>query len=228
MLCSPLQLTRIEQAQQLQQRQRATVISTSASSSAAASSSSALPAASKSMSWSLSEVSSLAKAMARYPGGVSGRWEKIAAVVNAANEASGLQHQRTVKELLARAKQDEVRAVRRQTDRADDRAAHEGSTERPKAAAVLTATAAAEATAARPAAPAEPGTTESSDAGSVEASEEEWSAEEQSALESALRSISRDAADRWDLIAAAVATKSRKQCVARFRMIKASISASRT
>ncbi len=47
-----------------------------------------------------------------------------------------------------------------------------------------------------------------------------WSADEQSALESALKAVGKDDAERWEKIAAIVKTKNKKQCVARVKHIK--------
>lgn len=55
------------------------------------------------------------------------------------------------------------------------------------------------------------------------ASEDEWSAVQQSSLELALRSVGNHVPDRWDVIAAAVPGKKKKQVMARFKSIKAQI-----
>jgi DnaJ family protein C protein 2 len=54
----------------------------------------------------------------------------------------------------------------------------------------------------------------------IAAEEGEWSTEEQAALENALRTVSKDAPDRWGDIANLVKTKTKKQCVARFKHIR--------
>ncbi len=53
--------------------------------------------------------------------------------------------------------------------------------------------------------------------------EDEWSAVQQSSLELALRSVGKDVPDRWDVIAAAVPGKNKKQVMTRFKSIKAQI-----
>ena len=52
---------------------------------------------------------------------------------------------------------------------------------------------------------------------------DDWSADEQNALERALKSVSKETDDRWEQIAAAVGSKSKKQCVARFKHIREQI-----
>ncbi len=53
--------------------------------------------------------------------------------------------------------------------------------------------------------------------------EEVWSADEQSALENALKSVGKDENERWEKIAAIVKTKNKKQCLARVKHIKEEI-----
>ena len=52
---------------------------------------------------------------------------------------------------------------------------------------------------------------------------DEWSADEQASLERALKSIGKEREDRWEAIAALVGSKSKKQCVSRFKHIRESI-----
>lgn len=51
-------------------------------------------------------------------------------------------------------------------------------------------------------------------------SNEEWLSDEQAAFESALRTVPKDAEDRWEQIAKQIGTKSKKQCIARFKQIR--------
>ena len=52
---------------------------------------------------------------------------------------------------------------------------------------------------------------------------DEWSADEQAKLERALKAVSKDKEDRWEEIAALVGSKSKKQCVQRFKHIREQI-----
>jgi DnaJ family protein C protein 2 len=53
----------------------------------------------------------------------------------------------------------------------------------------------------------------------------EWNAEEQKALEKALAAFPSSLSDRWDKIAAAVKTKSKKECVERYKYLVEQIKA---
>jgi DnaJ family protein C protein 2 len=55
------------------------------------------------------------------------------------------------------------------------------------------------------------------------ASDKEWSADEQFAFEEALRTVPKEEGERWVKIAALVKTKTKKQCVDRFKEIRQSI-----
>ena len=55
----------------------------------------------------------------------------------------------------------------------------------------------------------------------------EWSVEEQSKLENALKSFPVSDPERWDKIAAAIGTRSKKECVARFKEIALAIKAAK-
>ena len=192
------------------------------STAVASSSSSPTPPSSSSSSssfWPAHEVSALARAMAKHPGGTPNRWERITAVVNAVNDATRTGRQRTVKEVLARVKVDEARAAMR------------GSDERPYDASLQHAKKAANGAAPASTESVVPARTEADAVagkdGGKEKKPDEWSGTEQGALEAALRSVSRDADDRWEQIAAVVVTKTKRQCIARFKQIRAEITASK-
>lgn len=53
----------------------------------------------------------------------------------------------------------------------------------------------------------------------------EWSDVEELALVKALKEVPKDAADRWDRVAAAVGTKTKVQCGRRFKEMKESFKA---
>lgn len=50
-----------------------------------------------------------------------------------------------------------------------------------------------------------------------------WTAADQTAFEHALKTVPKDAADRWDQIAAHVKTKTKAQCQQRFKEIAAEV-----
>lgn len=164
--------------------------------------------------------------MAKWPGGVSQRWERIQTYINSSMESHSdhtttnsrhTQHQpRTLKDVLARVKLEEVRAVKGKSDHTD--------TPKPYTPAPAPAAAAAQVA-------AQNGVDGAGGGGSgVVAGKkgaEEWSEEEQSAFESALRSVPRDAEDRWEQIAA-LSKKSKSQCVRRYKEIRAQILAGRS
>ena len=151
--------------------------------------------------------------MAKWPGGVSQRWDRITAYINSSMEThtdSDTQHtaaqpqRRTVKDVLARVKLEELRAARGKPDLTDTQ----------RAAPVPAAHSAADGGGA-------------GGVGVEKRTKEEWSDEEQSAFESALRTVPRDVDDRWERIAAVVSSKSKAQCIRRFKEIRAQILASK-
>jgi hypothetical protein len=52
-----------------------------------------------------------------------------------------------------------------------------------------------------------------------------WTKEEQTLLEQALRSVPKDAADRWDQIARTVLTRNKAQCAARYAHLREQVAA---
>ena len=206
---APLAAARLQE--QLLAQQAAA--STSSSSGTAATSSRAAATSGKSREWSLVELSYLAKGMAKWPGGVSQRWDKITAYINSSMDAHTdadtqqpvtQRQRRAVKDVLARVKLEELRAAKGKPDHVDT----------PRLA------------------PAQPASQSAADAGGgggvgvEKKSKDEWSDEEQSAFESALRTVPRDVDDRWERIAALVSSKSKAQCIRRFKEIRAQILAS--
>ena len=141
---------------------------------------------------------------------------------------SDAQHQpRTVKDVLARVKLEELRAVRGKPDHTSTDTVKTHTTAAPPVAAAAPAAAAAQ-TAVQNGVDGVGGGS-SGGGGAVVAGKkggEEWSDVEQSAFESALRSVPRDAEDRWEQIAA-LSKKSKAQCVRRYKEIRAQILASK-
>jgi len=56
----------------------------------------------------------------------------------------------------------------------------------------------------------------------------EWTAEEQKTLEKALVTFSSSLSDRWDRIAETVGTRSKKDCIARYKYLVDQIKAKKT
>lgn len=163
-------------------------------------------------------MSYLAKGMAKWPGGASQRWEKITAYINSSMEShtddattgQPQPQRRAVKDVLARVKLEELRAVTKG---------------RPQHVDALKPTTTA--------VPAAVQTTAESVAGGAgvaveKKAKDEWDEAEQSAFEGALRTVPRDVDERWERIAELVSTKSKAQCIRRFKEIRAQILASNT
>ena len=212
---APLAALRLQEQQQLAQQAAA---ATSSSLLASTANSKAATASGKSREWGSIELSYLAKGMAKWPGGASQRWEKITAYINNSMEAhtdgdstqqpsSALPQRRTVKDVLARVKLEELRAARGKPELVDG----------PKAAPTP--------------APQVPRPADGGGSGvepvDKKASKDEWTDDEQSAFESALRTVPRDVDDRWERIAAVVSSKSKAQCIRRFKEIRAQIMANK-
>ena len=71
--------------------------------------------------------------------------------------------------------------------------------------------------------PAEETKQKETSAGGPKVVSDEWSADEQAALEKALKTVGKDKEGRWDEIATLVSTKNKKQCIARFKQIREQI-----
>lgn len=150
-------------------------------------------------SWSSEELSALAKAMKRFPGGIKGRWDAISLHIN----SLGLPFKRTAKDCIGKAE-----AIRS--------GAADVPKEKPAPVAVA---AAAEADAASGAGDDTPSP----------AASEKWTKEQQKALEEALRkhpsSKSVPTKERWTAVAALVPGKSMKDCAARYKELRAKLKA---
>jgi DnaJ homolog subfamily C member 2 len=171
--------------------------------------------------WTPQELSALAKAATKFPGGTRNRWVTVANVVNQLGQAVP----RTPEECIAKAhKIDEERkkisaqafqvsqASRRNQDGGDLKEwMAEGE---PSAAPTPTLAAAPE-----------PAATAGADAPGADGEDGEagvWTAAEQTALELALKKFpaSLEKNERWKLIAEAIPGKTKKQCVARFKEVR--------
>jgi len=158
--------------------------------------------------WSLEEKSLLAKAMAKYPGGVPGRWEKITEMINTISN-------RTVKEVIARC---------RELDNAQQRLGKEEAFRRYLDLQAAKVSAKEESKTRQLSSDADVPQAKGPQAKGPQVTDQdvEWNAEQQTAFEIALKTIPKSD-DRWDKIAAAVPGKTKKDCVNRFKEIRAKI-----
>lgn len=150
--------------------------------------------------WTEQELSMLAKAMSKYPGGVQQRWELISQFIGT----------RSVKDVIAKSKDGKSTPSKpTQLYQADD--AYERFNKNKKAG---------------PEVQADGGisvrTVEESTATSGATKEADWSVEEQKALEKALNAHPAADKERWEKIAKDVG-KSKKDCIARFKYLVSKI-----
>jgi len=156
--------------------------------------------------WTDAEISLLAKAVAKFPGGTTDRWDHISTFVGT----------RSVKEIISKTKETKV-VPNKPTNLAVTDAFERFNQNKKKsdeAPEIELSTAAPAAT------PSEAHTN-----GNGQAAEQtgDWTPAEQKALEKALSSIPSTEMDRWDLIAAAVPGKTKKDCIARYKFLVAQI-----
>eukprot|EP00931_Biecheleriopsis_adriatica_P101042 TRINITY_DN76267_c0_g1_i1.p1 TRINITY_DN76267_c0_g1~~TRINITY_DN76267_c0_g1_i1.p1 ORF type:complete len:622 (+),score=230.19 TRINITY_DN76267_c0_g1_i1:85-1950(+) len=163
--------------------------------------------------WSTEELGVLAKGLQKFPGGMGGRWGLITKMLNECG------FQRTEKEVLDKTKElsgnmgTNMRSMGSKIPQSDTLQA--GAKAAPKA----KAQAAAEPTAQKQGEKDAEGKAE-------EAKADEWSAEQQQALEKALQRhpATLDKNERWKLIAEDVPGKTKSQCVARFKYLREQVS----
>lgn len=170
--------------------------------------------------WNPEEMAALAKAMAKYPGSVPGRWKKVA---NMVNDFGG--NKRSIKQVIARVKVWELQKEKAGSGNSDDAFKRYQEQQDAKAA----KDAASKDPTKKPAAEGKKKKGKKKGAkkkGAKKKPEEPWNADQQSAFEAALKSTPKSA-DRWEAISKKVEGKTRKQCVARFKEIKAQILAAR-
>lgn len=196
--------------------------------------------------WTELELSLLAKGTAKFPGGAAQRWERITALIN--HEGGN----RSMKQVIGKVKSLEVEKI---VGKKDEGAAKRYLEEKGIVSSSLSSSSSSAPTSAASIATAVPAANNAS-ASSVPAhtTDEEWSQEQQSALEEAMKSacihtaytacmlyishillymsyvyrrVPKTAEDRWDQIAASVPGKTRKQVLNRVKAIKAQIQAAR-
>lgn len=146
--------------------------------------------------WTHEEESQLVKAVGKFPGGTVLRWEKITDMVNAVT-------QRSMKDVIKKSKMMETSALG--TQHVDDSTAYQlylAKMMGKKAGDVAASSSSSSAPAPTPA-----------------ANSDVFTADEQAKFEAALKSVSKDAPTRWDQIAAKVGTKTKAQCMARYKSI---------
>ncbi|EAL68262.1 myb domain-containing protein [Dictyostelium discoideum AX4] len=177
--------------------------------------------------WTEDELHLLAKAIQKFPPGVTKRWESVASCIPT----------RSLKDVIAKAKTsqptqqqsfskpeaapsgsdyDKLKAkvghmeIKSELSSKVDLGQYPVGTTSNGTESTTTATAPSTVDTAKPAAKKETTTTTAS---------VEWTPEEQKLLEEALQKVDKNAEDRWDQIAARLGTKSKKDCVARFKYL---------
>lgn len=171
------------------------------------------PEAEVDLVWTVEELDFLINAAKTFPGGTQSRWERITEQVNRQlHNANPSARQFTVSQVIKRANelQASKEAEERERDAAQTAAALEAAKKKrdPRV------------DQAAPTVATHYFADDSDRAG--EAGKENgaiWSAEDQLALESALKTVPADAANRWDLVAELVPGKSKKDCVQRVKEI---------
>eukprot|EP00927_Polykrikos_kofoidii_P086921 TRINITY_DN9878_c0_g3_i1.p1 TRINITY_DN9878_c0_g3~~TRINITY_DN9878_c0_g3_i1.p1 ORF type:complete len:682 (+),score=161.08 TRINITY_DN9878_c0_g3_i1:78-2048(+) len=172
--------------------------------------------------WSPEELGMLAKGLQKFPGGTGGRWTQITQLL----QANGVE--RSEREVVEKTKElsegKSLRSMGAQLSAEWQAPGAKASTSAPAAKAKAGTTSASANGSAAPKASGK-NSAVASVAASPSASGgsgEEWSAEQQRALEAALQThpSSLDKNERWRLIAEAVPGKTKAQCVERFKYLR--------
>jgi len=164
--------------------------------------------------WTHDEEQQLVKAVTKYPPGTVLRWEQITEMVNHVAPNRGM------KDVIRKAKLMETRQLG--TQHIDDHTAYQlylntmskpsASPSPPPAASPSAADSSSSSAAAS-----------SSSSSSTSTGPVVFSIAEQAAFEQALKSVPKDAPDRWEQIAKKVGTKTKKECMTRFKEVRESI-----
>ncbi|PAA81279.1 hypothetical protein BOX15_Mlig001986g3, partial [Macrostomum lignano] len=172
--------------------------------------------------WNYGQLCALVKAVKLFPAGTGARWEKVAEYVNAHWEAAAAtsapmqQPQQPVVEVDAKS------ALRKAKELAKNSSDDALRAEANRQAAGRVAAEAAKATTAAAAAATADSDISQRDPACVPTP---WSAEEQRLLEAALRKFPASDPDRWDRVASAVGSRTKRDCMVRYkelvRMIQA-------
>lgn len=184
--------------------------------------------------WTNAELALLAKAIATYPGGVQQRWKRIAEYVKtrteeevetkineirkAGNRKESYVPNRNQDEYFGEFMENKNKnqtAIKKDEDQKDQVLKQAAQKPAPKPAATTTTT--TKPTTPQPAKPASPVAV----AADKKKPEENWSAEQQKALEKGLKEVKPTDADRWEKIAKGVpGGKTKDECLARFNYCK--------
>lgn len=161
------------------------------------------------VTWEMDEIDILINAVKQYPGGTANRWEQITTALN-----RQLSHKTcrsfTVDQVIAQANALQASKDEENRDEAQTLAAlNSAKKKRDPRVDMATPTIAAHYFA----------DTEEKENSSI------WTPEDQSALESALKTVPADDAARWDHVAELVPGKSKKECIARVKEIAAMLKA---
>ncbi|GBG29731.1 DnaJ-like subfamily C member 2 [Hondaea fermentalgiana] len=166
--------------------------------------------------WTPDELSGLAKAIRKYPPGSRNRWVMIS---NYMNTLPGHTVERSPDDCLKQSKAADADLIgRKQLGTAESAFSQYRNKLASKTAGADVDADAADAGASTPAAEAPNGAADAQD-------EDVWTPEQQSALEAALKEFpaSMDKNERWKSIAKAVPGKKKKDCVARFKELRAKV-----
>lgn len=184
--------------------------------------------------WTDEELSNLAKGLAKFPGGSAQRWEQIAELVPTKTQREISAKVKEIKEAhfankggaapsnpfdKLKEKVGEVVIESSPSKRHDVEPASPSpaATEPAKTTAATSTTSSSTTTAATTTTtPSVPPTTATATT-TEEPDVVNWSAEEQKTLEQGLKQYTAQQNDRWDKIAAAVGTKTKKDCIARYK-----------
>ncbi|EFA82989.1 myb domain-containing protein [Heterostelium album PN500] len=188
--------------------------------------------------WTDDELSQLAKAIQKFPAGCQNRWESIATmvptrslkeVINKAKEAQptkafakpAVQTTSAYEKFKSKVGEKPIASDLTSRQEIDPTApaavalkvAKEAAPSKESSTTTTTSTTATS----TPAAPSKESSTPKED----KKKEEQWSVDEQKLLEEGLQKFDKSLGDRWDQIAKNVGTKSKKECVARYKYLVA-------
>eukprot|EP01120_Amphizonella_sp_Union-15-10_P015022 TRINITY_DN756_c0_g1_i2.p1 TRINITY_DN756_c0_g1~~TRINITY_DN756_c0_g1_i2.p1 ORF type:complete len:511 (+),score=167.07 TRINITY_DN756_c0_g1_i2:320-1852(+) len=163
-------------------------------------------------SWTTEELALLTKAIVRFPGGVSGRWQQIQGYLGGS---------KTIKQIVAKVKKlktDELASVSQTRELEDSFERYKKEKRAPKLDVQSDLSQNYEGLAKTDDNPP-PSTTTTQPPTATIAPPVNWSKEDQKALEIALKKFGAKEPERWDKIAAAVPGKTKKECLQRYKYI---------